>query len=182
MRLTKAEAARIAAQPGYSAVGLDDATEPTPAARPTQLPRSIADVRDLADMFAQGDEPSTEPIRLTLPYPPSANVYWRMAKNRRTGYPMMVKSAAANRYIAAVADICDPLGIKPIKGDVVVSSLRVYRPQRSGDLDNRIKVTLDALEGFAYVDDMQVVELHAYRHDDKDNPRVELEIRELTCT
>jgi hypothetical protein len=33
-----------------------------------------------------------------------------------------------------------------------------------------------ALNGIAYCDDSQVVELHAYRLDDKDHPRVEVQV------
>jgi Holliday junction resolvase RusA-like endonuclease len=44
-------------------------------------------------------------------------------------------------------------------------------------LDNRLKVLLDALNGIAYNDDADIVELHAYRLDDKHDPRVELKIK-----
>jgi Holliday junction resolvase RusA-like endonuclease len=60
-------------------------------------------------------------------------------------------------------------------GQVAVT-LRVYRPRKSGDLDGRIKIVLDALQGVAYRDDSQVVALHAYRFDDKARPRVEVEV------
>ena len=156
MRLTPADLDRI--------LRTSDVTLVTDGAYTTAEPSPVA-----AALVQAG-------VRLTLPYPPSANVYWRMGRNRKTGRPMMVKSAAAKQYIKAVGLICRAAGVTPIDGDVVVSSLRVYRPQRSGDLDNRIKVTLDALESFAYRNDDQVVELHAYRDDDKDNPRVEIEL------
>ena len=58
-------------------------------------------------------------------------------------------------------------------------TLRWHRPAKRGDLDNTTKVTLDALNGIAYSDDSQIVELHAYRFDDKDNPRMEVEIKPL---
>ena len=58
--------------------------------------------------------------------------------------------------------------------------LRGLRPQRSGDLDNRLKCLLDSLNGIAWSDDGQIVEIHAYRHDDKKNPRVEIEINPAT--
>lgn len=109
--------------------------------------------------------------RLTLPMPPSANRYWRKFKNR------MVISDEAAAYKREVAALAHEQGATPIDGNVRVS-LDVYRKQRSGDLDNRIKCTLDALRGLLYHDDKQVVEIHARRFDDKHNPRVELEILE----
>jgi Holliday junction resolvase RusA-like endonuclease len=37
----------------------------------------------------------------------------------------------------------------------------------------------DALNGLAYEDDKQIVELHAYRYDDKKNPRIEIEVEQV---
>lgn len=68
-------------------------------------------------------------------------------------------------------------GIKPFTGDVVVT-IHVYRARKTGDLDNFQKLLLDALNGIAYNDDKQIVELHAYRRDDKNDPRVEIVIEE----
>lgn len=108
-------------------------------------------------------------MRLVLPYPPSANRYWKTWRGRT------VKSAEARAYALAVGMLCRAARAKPLAGPVVVS-IGVYRPRRAGDLDNRIKVTLDSLRGHAFEDDEQVVELHAYRHDDKARPRVEVEV------
>lgn len=105
---------------------------------------------------------------LVLPYPPSANRYWRHANNRT------FKSAEATHYQQVVAWQCAALGLVPERSPVCLN-ITVYRPQRRGDLDNRLKVLLDALQGFVFVDDEQVVELHAYLRDDRRNPRVEVE-------
>lgn len=105
---------------------------------------------------------------LTVPYPPSSNVYWRMYRGR------MVTSDEARFYRQkvkwlAVKELPRPL--KPLEGPVCLS-LTVYRPQKRGDLSNRIKVLEDALQGVLYVNDSQVVELHGRLLDDKANPRV----------
>lgn len=50
---------------------------------------------------------------------------------------------------------------------------------KSGDLDNRLKISQDALKGICFEDDRQIVELHAFRFDDKANPRIEIEIKEI---
>jgi Holliday junction resolvase RusA-like endonuclease len=83
-----------------------------------------------------------------------------------------VKSPEAREYQRKVALLWrSQMGrIEPLKGDVSVM-LSVYRPAKRGDLDNQIKVMLDALKGYAYVDDSQVVHLEATRFDDKANPR-----------
>lgn len=109
--------------------------------------------------------------RLELPYPPSANRYWRKTKTGR-----IYVSEDAKAFKSAVAELCH--GMKPVTGDVAVE-VRVFRPRKSGDLDNTLKVTLDALRGFAFVDDKQVVKITAYRADDKIRPRAEVLISEV---
>lgn len=100
-----------------------------------------------------------------VPYPPSANRYWRTWRGRA------VVSPEAKAYKMGVKLRGLTAGIRPMDGDVVLW-LYVYRPRKAGDLDNRIKVLQDALCGLAFHDDSQVAEIHASRFDDKSNPRV----------
>jgi len=107
-------------------------------------------------------------VLLTLPVPPSANRYWRMAKTH------IVVSQEAQDYKQLVRLACaeiDPLA----KGNDVAVSFTIYRARKAGDLDNYTKILLDALKGVVYADDDQVVDIHAKRDDDKENPRVVLE-------
>ena len=109
---------------------------------------------------------------LELPLPVSANRYWRNYRGRT------VVSAEAKDYKMAVCLQAQHRGVRPFAGPVAVY-LRVYRARKSGDLDNSIKVLLDALCGVAYADDKQIVELHSWRFDDPRNPRVEVEVRQV---
>lgn len=111
-------------------------------------------------------------MKLTLPYPPSANRYWRTFKGR------MLVSREARAYKVAAALQAKAAGLSAPLEQAVAVVLRVYRPRRIGDLDNSIKVTLDSLRGVAFLDDKQVVRIEAERHDDKANPRVEVEVVE----
>ena len=102
-----------------------------------------------------------------LPYPPTANTYWRVVKGR------MVKSADARKYqttVALMAKAAMGAGLSRLDGPVSVK-VSVYRPRRIGDLDNTLKVILDALKGIAFEDDSQVVRIEANRNDDAANPR-----------
>lgn len=107
-------------------------------------------------------------MKLILPEPPSMNRYWRSFRGR------MVKSAEGRAYCHLIAtlrhDQGDPL-VLPLS-----VSIRWYRGRKAGDLDNRAKVVLDALQGVAYTNDSQIVELHMYRAEDKHNPRVEVTV------
>lgn len=99
-------------------------------------------------------------MQITLDYPPSANRYWRNYQGR------VVRSQEAIDYKYYVSLICATAGWQPLEGDVRID-LIFYRPRKRGDLDNRIKILLDALQGYAFQDDEQVAELRAVRYDDK---------------
>jgi len=102
---------------------------------------------------------------LTLPVPPSANRYWRIYNNR------IVVTDEARAYKDHIRLLLRQR--VPLLGNVSVN-FTVFRPSRRGDLDNYNKVMFDALQGLAYVNDNQIVEIHSYREDDKNNPRVEI--------
>lgn len=107
---------------------------------------------------------------LRLPYPPSANRYWRAD---RGGKPHLSDEARA--YKNAVSVTMLKTRVVRLDCDVAVT-IHVYRPRKSGDLDNTLKVLLDSLKGYAFVDDSQVVSINAKRFDDKANPRAEVTI------
>ena len=96
---------------------------------------------------------------LNLPCPVSANVYWRTAArgNKATTYV----SDEAKQYKRTAWLIGRKM--KLIEGDVSIALVLHPRITKSGkahkqvlDLDNAIKITLDALIGVAYADDKQV--------------------------
>jgi Holliday junction resolvase RusA-like endonuclease len=114
--------------------------------------------------------PPTEPLRLTLPWPPLLNHYYRTP--RGMSHPILSAEGRAYKnsagYHAYAAGITEPLT------DNVALSLALYRPQKRGDIDGPLKAILDSMQGHLYADDSQITELHVYRSDDKTNPRVEV--------
>lgn len=98
---------------------------------------------------------------LMLPYPVSANRYWRNFGGR------MVVSQEATAYKVRVGRILCMTGRRRIESAPVAVALRLHpRSTKTGaaskarmDLDNAIKVALDALNGIAWLDDRQVVKL-----------------------
>jgi Holliday junction resolvase RusA-like endonuclease len=112
-------------------------------------------------------------MKITIPYPPSANDYYRSIGRGR-----MLLSSDGRNYKTAVTYIAYRERMKQLEGELVIY-LDLFRPQKSGDLDNRIKPVLDALIKNAYADDKQIVEIHARRWDDKVNPRVEVRIESI---
>jgi crossover junction endodeoxyribonuclease RusA len=111
---------------------------------------------------------------VTLPYPPSANNYWRSVVIR--GRVRVLVSSEARKYKKACEAPLRRAFPSMIEGPIWID-VRVYRPIRRGDLGNRIKVLEDAMQGFAYANDDQIVKISAERFDDKLNPRVEVTVR-----
>lgn len=62
--------------------------------------------------------------------------------------------------------------------DVCVT-LHWVRGRKSGDLDKRIGVVLDALQGVVYANDKQIVEIHASRSDNKANASLRVTVEEV---
>jgi crossover junction endodeoxyribonuclease RusA len=128
-------------------------------------------------------------IIVTLPPPVSANVYWRtrIVKNMAMTYV----SAEAKAFKEEVGWRLRAAGIiKPIEGRIAVKlTMYPHRPLdwqkrvkklgaawddgvRSIDLDNAIKVTLDAMKGIAFVDDVWVRQITAERMEPDGEARV----------
>lgn len=99
---------------------------------------------------------------ISLPYPVSTNRYWR-----RVGYRLIVsKEAVEYKRLAALA-FKYANGRHYGSNNVCVSIVILPKMNKDGtqsknliDIDNGIKVTLDALNGLAYDDDRQVKRLY----------------------
>jgi len=112
---------------------------------------------------------------ITLPYPISANRYWRQFYNPKTKHVMQGPSSDATKYKRDCAWLVKAAGIRePIIGRVSVH-LQLYPalpkdaakriradPMRWDetvlciDLDNARKVVYDALKGLAFEDDAMI--------------------------
>lgn len=115
-----------------------------------------------------------------LPYPISANRYWR-----RSGHFLHV-SAEAKKYKHDAQLLALAAKIKPIQGDVFLSVRVSPKLTKKGaaskvclDLDNCLKVLIDCLIGIAYVDDKQVKKLLAEYADPVEGGGVEVDVKPL---
>lgn len=85
-------------------------------------------------------------------------------------------STEAKQYKAAVARVAS-LVCRAMFTDDVSIDVKLFRPRKSGDVDNRTKVLFDALNGVVYKDDKQVAKYAVERFEDKNNPRCEVTIK-----
>ena len=136
-------------------------------------------------------------IPLTLPYPPSANRYWRHGTIK--GRAAVFLSKEAKDYKAVVAHMAKAAGIRQPHPGRTALTIRLYpnRPQdwarrarrdpetwddtvQCIDLGNCEKVLSDALNGVAWVDDRlhRRIVLERCEPDDR-GARIEVEIESL---
>ena len=142
------------------------ARKPHLVAPPPRVPAKPA----LKEIHPLTDEVS---FRLVLPSPPSANRYWRSMVIK--GHVRVFVSTEAKKYKEQAAAIARTVFRTPLTGPIGLI-LRIGRPAKRGDLSNRIKVLEDALNGIAYVDDDQIVDIHATRFESPGNGRVEVTV------
>lgn len=140
-----------------------------------------------------GDE-----IVLTLPYPVSANVYWRSFTPKGHSRAIVTLSEEAKAYKAEVGWLVKAAGVRqPIRGRVHVHiDLYPQRPLdwakraqrqpvdwddtvRCIDLDNARKVLYDSLKGLVMEDDSRVWADSGARHEPDGEARVVVTIRKV---
>ncbi|MBK1780576.1 RusA family crossover junction endodeoxyribonuclease [Advenella sp. WQ 585] len=123
-------------------------------------------------------------MKLKLPYPVSANRYWktRAVKNFAQTY----LSAEARDYRRQVMRIA--ADFRAVQGDVSIGLVLAPKLTKKNeaskvlmDLDNSIKVTLDALIGVVYVDDKQVKRITAEYGQPEVGGALYVTVKEMEC-
>lgn len=132
-------------------------------------------------MNVQSADIARASVTLVLPSAMSANLYWRSFVPRGGTRAIVVVSDEAKAYKREVMKLAMAAGVRPVQGRVALA-VRMYpaRPLdwakraqknpdgwddgvRSIDLDNCLKVLLDALKNIAFDDDAWVRKIDAER-------------------
>lgn len=95
---------------------------------------------------------------IKLDFPPSANRYWRRGPHGT------YISKEARQYREKVALACIRNKVMPLTGPVNLS-IYAAMPATNRDLGNTEKILSDALQGYLFGDDVQIVSIHMYRCD-----------------
>jgi crossover junction endodeoxyribonuclease RusA len=106
-------------------------------------------------------------MEFELPFPPSANHYWRHVGART------LISRGGRAFRMTVCSILAARGVRPLSGALEVF-IDLYPPdRRRRDVDNSQKALLDALtHGGAYHDDSQIVHLDTWKRSPIDGGKV----------
>ena len=114
-------------------------------------------------------------IELELPYPPSANNYWRKFNNR------MVISEKGTEYRDCVGRIVAESGLQKINGAIAVKRILFCPDWRRRDSDNTTKALYDALGKAGIWDDDSFIciEVAEKRRDADGIGRVIVQIKEV---
>ncbi|MDD3655055.1 MAG: RusA family crossover junction endodeoxyribonuclease [Desulfotomaculaceae bacterium] len=118
-------------------------------------------------------------VKITVPGRPVPKGRPRLGVRGRKAF--IYTPPATREYEKLVGWVAKSAGCRPVEGPVSVA-LSVYVKGRL-DADNIAKSILDGLNGVAYEDDDQVVELLVRKHKvkRKEEERVEIEIREASA-
>lgn len=122
-------------------------------------------------------------MKLVLPYPVSANRYWRTVVVKKQGRAITFVSDEAKSYKAECGWRVKAEGLHvPYAGPVEVRFRLVPKNGVCMDLDNALKVSIDALKGLVFKDDSQVFRIVAERADADPvgGARLEVEVLPLT--
>jgi len=93
-------------------------------------------------------------MKLTLPFPPTVNTYWR-----HTPKGVLISASGRSFRSNALADIMEQLrrAPQPITVNVAVSVILYPPDKRPRDLDNYLKAAFDSLtHAGVWVDDKQI--------------------------
>ena len=114
-------------------------------------------------------------MKLTLPYPPSVNTYWRANGKRR------FISKAGVLFKQDVRECVDSSGYDSFADSRLRVDITICpRSKRRFDLDNLLKAILDAMQGSLYQDDEQVDDLRIRRGEPVKGGACIVEIEKIT--
>jgi crossover junction endodeoxyribonuclease RusA len=125
-------------------------------------------------------------VSFTLPYPPSANHYWKtriITPRGRKPFPQFYISPAGKQYRRDVeAAIVEQFGpLKPTAARLKVTILAIMPDRRVRDLSNILKATEDALTAaLVWQDDNQIDDLRVVRGRVEKPGWLEVDLEKLT--
>ncbi len=115
--------------------------------------KSVANIRLIPIMRPIVQDSITDVVIIPLPFPPSANTYWRHVNGRTI---LSAEARAYRKTVQAAVGV-----VRALTGDLKVRLEYWYPDKRRRDIDNLIKQLLDSLViANVMQDDCQITDLH----------------------
>ncbi len=94
------------------------------------------------------------------------------------GRRFLTKEGKANKEALGWEARVEWGGKAPLEGKIKATVHLFFKDGRMLDIDN-LKALWDSLSGICYIDDSQIHQLHLFKSIDRENPRVEIDIKQI---
>lgn len=120
-------------------------------------------------------------LRITLPFPPSVNHYWRNVAMGKYGTRTLISKRGREYREEALRECCVQHVTNTLINTRLAVNVTLYPPTRSRrDIDNYVKALLDALtHAGVWLDDEQIDDLRIVRGSVVKGGKAVIEIEEL---
>ena len=82
----------------------------------------------------------------------------------KNGKPSIIKNPKTKEFTKYINDICLINRVKPLKKDISFYMDILISKRNNYDIDGLLKLLFDSLNGLAYIDDKQIVDLRVRKH------------------
>ena len=97
----------------------------------------------------------------------------------KNGKPTIIKNPKTKEFTKYINDICLINRVKPLKKDISFYMDILISKRNNYDIDGLLKLLFDSLNGLAYIDDKQIVDLRIRKHRNQSEDKLIIKIEEV---
>ena len=97
----------------------------------------------------------------------------------KNGKPSIIKNPKTKEFTKYINDICLINRVKPFKKDISFYMDILISKRNNYDIDGLLKLLFDSLNGLAYIDDKQIVDLRVRKHLNETEDKLIIKIEEV---
>ncbi len=97
----------------------------------------------------------------------------------KNGKPSIIKNPKTKEFTKYINDICLIKRVKPFKKDISFYMDILISKRNNYDIDGLLKLLFDSLNGLAYIDDEQIVDLRIRKHRNQSEDKLIIKIEEV---
>ena len=97
----------------------------------------------------------------------------------KNGKPTIIKNPKSKEFTSYINDICLINRVKPFKKDISFYMDILISKRNNYDIDGLLKLLFDSLNGLAYIDDKQIVDLRVRKHLNETEDKLIIKIEEV---